>query len=1294
MKSFFRIGLILMTVALLLTAIAVFTASATESDSVPSATIARYNLSLKSAIYIQYAVKTENLEEGSVVTVLAWSEEDYLANKPNPTATLNSLGTQTIGGVKHLIFEYRDVAARQMTENVYAKVAIDGVVQEGVYKYSILQYAYNKLGKTGTASSDEGLINMLHSILQYGATAQIHFGNKTDRLATDEFVQIELVGGTLPDGTASGLYKIGTELTLTAPETNADGVAFTGWQNVSGNLFSSNLTATITVGANNTTYTACYGDPVFPTPDTYLTFTLLEESDTYSVTVNNADALPAVLEIPTKYNGRAVTHIEAGAFANCTGLKSVVIPNSITDIGIAAFSGCSALEHIAVPFIGASQGCADTPFGYLFSSSNSNGRLPSTLKTVVVTGGDRIGNHAFSSCSYLTGITIPNGVTSIGDYAFSDCTRLVNINIPEGVESIGERAFFRCSSLKTLALPNGVTSIGNSAFAGCEQLVNINISEGVKSIGDKAFEDCSSLETLALPNSVTSIGSHAFSNCSQLVSMNLPDGIETVSSGLFYHCLNLTTVKLPDSVTKIGSAAFADCCGLTSINIPTGVTSIGSDAFRNCTGVIETVNGVSYVGNWAIDYDNSVADVTLLAGTVGIADSAFVGSSLRNLVLQDGVKYIGSDLFSSYHTLESITIPNTVISISERMFVYSHVSTVYYTGTLGEWHTVTRGQEIDGLKSVPLHVQAATQPTANEYFIFTLLEDGTYSIQAKDVTSLPPDLVIPSVYAGAAVTHIADEAFRDATGLITVVIPDSITSIGSAAFAGCSKMITITVPFIGSSVDVDYDMHFGYLFSSSTNSESYLYVPSSLRTVVVTGGDRIGDEAFYNCTMLTDIILPDSVMSIGNKAFYYCTTLKALVLPNGVTSIGEYAFYNCNQLESINIPNGITEIKQYTFYACAFADVRLPAGLQSIGDYAFYSTALTAIEIPNGVTSIGIRAFSGCPLTTVALPDSIETIENGAFADCSSLTSITLGNGVTSIGDSAFNHCYRLTSIIIPDSVKSIGDYAFNDCYDLISITIGSGVTSVGESTFSGCSGVIQIENGVSYVDKWVIDCDPSVTEVILRADTAGIADWAFRGCCNMTSIEIPQSVKAIGEGAFSGCGKLTDITLPDCITVINDHTFESCSALVSITIPDGVTYIGVNAFSNCSMLASINIPDGVTYIGGHAFSGCENLTTVIIPNGVSKIYTYTFFGCSSLTSIVIGSGVTEIEHYAFYYAALDTVYYAGTPEMWNAMTYNPITCTTYFYSATNPFDTVNSVYRHWHYVDGVPTLWPIGAHV
>ena len=425
------------------------------------------------------------------------------------------------------------------------------------------------------------------------------------------------------------------------------------------------------------------------------------------------------------------------------------------------------------------------------------------------------------------------------------------------------------------------------------------------------------------------------------------------------------------------------------------------------------------------------------------------------------------------------------------------------------------------------------------------------------------------------------------------------------------------------------------------------------------------------------------MISIGNSAFYNCSGLTSVTIPNSVTSIGEYAFYSCSGLTSITIPNSVTNIGKNVFSDCSgLTSVTIPNSVTSIGDNAFsLCFSLTSITIPNSVTSIGYMAFYGCRSTSVTveretpLPISSDTFTNRSnstlyvpagcvdayeaaqywqdfgtivemappspvinfadqnlkdicvanwdtngdgelsedeAADVTTLGEVFKGNsnitsfdelqyftGLTEIGDEAFRSCSGLTSVTIPNSVTNFGFRAFGSCSGLTSVTIPNSVTSIGDA-FYNCSGL---------------------TSVIIPNSVTSIGDNAFSRCSGLTSITIPNSVTSIGDYAFSYCDGLTSVTIPNSVTSIGHATFSYCDGLTSVTIPNSVTSIGHQAFSACSGLTSITIPNSVTSIGSEAFSSCSGLTSVTIPSSVTSIGEAAFSECSSLTSIVVDEG-------------------------------------------------------------------------
>ena len=808
--------------------------------------------------------------------------------------------------------------------------------------------------------------------------------------------------------------------------------------------------------------------------------------------------------------------------------------------------------------------------------------IPETLGGYPVT---RIGDCAFMDCSRITGIVIPNSVTEVGEAAFVGCSALKSVTIPQcvcddglwysfdadvitkvvipdGVERIGDGAFAGCYNLVSVTIPSSVTAIGAYAFEGCSSLKRVAIPSGVESIGEGAFADCWELTAVTIPASVTSIADHAFDGCFSLGRVTIPQGVLSIGASAFADCCDLAGVTIPNSVTNIGEQAFIGCATLSSLTIPDSVTLIGEGAFYECSGLASVTVPITYFyNNGETQHVMQFAFDTTLYSDVVISERPE-----NNYNSYYNESRIPDYAFSGFVNVTSVKLPDSVTEIGTQAFY-----------------------GCSSLKNVNL-------------------PDATWTEWGGERTR--------------GVRYIGSEAFLGCSSLTSVTIPGSVYDLGYDVFARCPAIKDLTLPINR----LDFYWIFGDPWEDPNgNWRSLVY---ALETVTIlgvwdSGYDNIPSHKFEGLPNLRSVVLPSSVRSIGEWAFADCPKLESVTIADGVRpqnhgedwEIGSRAFYGCSSLKRVDIPEGVKYIRNEAFYGCtSLADVTLPDSVMYIENSAFWNCrSLKSVNFPEavwsseydelrgGVRSIGSGAFSGCSsLTSAILPSSLESIGEYAFTDCYRLKEVVLprcvfieglenvfryfdpwyhgyddyavhvwekvevGYGVERVPDNAFEALPNLRTVVLPSSVRSIGNSAFRNCPKLESVTIADGVRPQ------------------NYNND---DCE--------------IGSGAFWNCSSLKQVDIPEGVKYIRNEAFYGCTSLTDVTLPDSVMYIESQAFYGCHGLMNVTIPSGVAEIDTCAFAECSSLMSVkfmgNAPE---MVDDSAFENvAENCTAYVLPD-------------------------------------------------------------------------------------------------
>ena len=687
-----------------------------------------------------------------------------------------------------------------------------------------------------------------------------------------------------------------------------------------------------------------------------------------------------------------------------------------------------------------------------------------------------IGNNAFEGCSSMTSFVIPEAVTAIRPSTFKGCSSLTEITIPQNISEIGESAFENCTSLATFTLPSQVVTLNNRVFAGCVKLNNIIIHKDIISIGASAFAGCTGLTSLefksttppslqatsfaacdnlqiTIPTEESSLKAYLSSNWSDatlqkipylLDPANLPAGywieyttrdgqpVSFKDSNIFYsYYLNgkgvalsrnqitsfggfssgaerVYTCNLPENVSAIGNNAFEGCSSMTSFVIPEAVTAIRPSTFKGCSSLTEITipQNVSQIGSSAFVNCDNLSSIYFLSLTApNISSDAIFGKTDMVIKIPETLDAIESYMFGRWP-----------IDIIKRINVNLELIPSKY---------VLRYQTSNGTS---IEISNAIY---NKYD-----NDEGIAIIKTNGLSLSNASTLVSIDVPECVTSIGSHAFSNSKQLRVVKLPDTVTSIGSMAFLNCENLQSINIP---KGVTALYDVFRGCI---------------SLTEIVLHDSILIlGDQTFSGCTSLANIVLPSNLLSIGMGAFAGCTNITEIDIPETVTTIARHAFSGCTSLKRVKLSSQITSISNGLFNNCSsLTGVSLPNGIKDIGDDAFnHCTSLQNIVIPAGVTSIGEDAFRDCSaLSGISLPSSVSYIGSCAFIYCSKITSVEIPDGVSSLYSSTFANCTQLKNVTIPDSVKFIDIACFSNT-GIHTITIPKNVTAIRGLAFKDC---------------------------------------------------------------------------------------------------------------------------------------------------------------------------------------------------------------------------------------------------
>lgn len=583
--------------------------------------------------------------------------------------------------------------------------------------------------------------------------------------------------------------------------------------------------------------------------------------------------------------------------------------------------------------------------------------------------------HLLRAPKDMVDYQIKKGTIYIEDSAFSWCINLRSIEIPSSVVQLGSQCFGCCRSLMHINIPNSVEMIGAEAFIGCESLLDIEIPNSVKEIPERMFESCESLKTVRMLAPLSKIGDYAFLDCYSLEDIIIPESVTDIGTGAFTNCHSIEEIVLPDLIANINDSVFHGCSSLIHINIPNSVQEIGEEAFMWC-------------------------------------------KSLSNITLPKSVITIGEKTFYGCTNLHRIFIPRG------SMTFFEEIIPAYKDMLIEEDNTVCNCTEVneEDLKNA----------WTDDY-------GAKYSYDRKRLLKVPEDLILGKYTIIDGIQIICDEAFIKCKNISIVVIPNSVTTLGTRSFFGCSSLTNVEVP---KSVITIGD----YSFCACIN----------LKQVTISNSvESIGICAFKDCISLNELKIPNSVTRIGNSAFSECRKLKKIYLPNSIIDFEGSKFLGCSSISQIIIPNGtkgkfekllpgyedeIIEENELEQYSNEVNNEDLAnAWIDEYGAKYSYDRKrllkgpdISSYVIKTGTLVICDNAFSLKEnLKEITIPDSVVQIGEYAFWCCKKLEKVSIPPSVVRIKKNTFQYCFALKDVILPQSVKYIESGAFSDCPNL-----------------------------------------------------------------------------------------------------------------------------------------------------------------------------------------------------------------------------------------------------------------------
>ncbi|MBP5308137.1 MAG: leucine-rich repeat protein [Clostridia bacterium] len=1044
-----------------------------------------------------------------------------------------------------------------------------------------------------------------------------------------------------------------------------------------------------------------------------------------------------------------ISRIGENAFKSCKNITKLVIPGYVTSIGNGAFSSNSYLREIVYTDIVDEIEITIGNDAFFGCSSLYEVTLPKHLKTlksgafnlsgVKVVNVESVGDVAFENGAFSekNGVKVLNigkdlGVIEING-VFGTNIETINVDPANTNYSVEDGVLFNLDKTRIVYYPSGkkgnyeipftVTGIGANVFRG-KDITKVTINKEITEIGQYAFADCYYLEEVEFEagraaDAELVLGEGAFYG-SAVIAIDIPETVTEIGDKAFA-ASRLTYANIPSTVTKMGEyeddelvsmLVFDACTYLYSVKVHADNENFYSDnanvvylkedgvvtevlfaprgerpnnAIDNDTfdSVVTVPSGVHNVRNDAFRANKQITKIVFTSGSdtaVTVGTNLFTGALLlTEVVLSDGFDEIGKDMFRNCYSLEKITIPASVRNI--RGAAFTNCESLKYV--IFEERTASQTLSIEDGSAGGADTTVGSGLTG----VFA----GCVSLQT---ITFPEGTEKIGAYAFNIDKAMAEEIAKgdpERTGLQSIVIPSTVTTIGNRAFAGYA--IKATSSSMSSVADELKTMETLETFSSLA---SVTFATKSNGTYSLTS---LGEEAFA-CTNIETIVIPTSLVKLSKSVFSGTKQLHTVVFPTGtkIEHIDQLAFASSAVERAVSDIN--SESTAFTFPATIkVIDKQAFSYCRNITEFTFTLDANGKTKLGNAVSSgsgsssggglggsigggaigggggtttaiayaIGKFAFANTAITSFTFPETTKSggtyeVEANLFDECELLTTVEISSAVTSV-NSMFAGCYSITNVVVSENNPNFTNQLdVGDSLPIIYNKTTTGAVTAIRYAYGNLGSSFTVPDGITEIGERAFDGHKELHHIIIPASVTAIEDSAFENCVNLETVtfENGNMLNILGAFAFRNCTSLNNVVLPNSLTALSEGTFYGCSGLENITLSSGLETFGGSAFENAGIV-SITIPANVREIGninerkstqkivngrttnvynyvGNVFKGCTSLSSVTFEGNVTLIGFGAFMNCTSLESITLPDTVTNIANSAFLGSGLTSI--------------------------------------------------------